>query len=293
MDLKTLIDAYMASYQGRDTSLETRLTYWRETLGDRDIASIDADTVDEAMSRLVERGAQRYLRGRGIVPAHRPLSPATQNRYLVALGSVYAYARRGRRLPRGHVSPTRGVEKHRESEGRLIYLTEEEVERVIACAAMARWRKLPVLIRMAFTTGLRLGALQELRWRDVDLETARAFVERTKNGRPHVAHLTPATVAALRAMPGHRLPEGLVFSGHDEQRPHQFRKAWEVACRSAGVRRVPFHALRHSCASHLAARGASSVLLADTLGHRSLRMVSRYAHLSIDARARAIEEAFR
>jgi hypothetical protein len=34
-------------------------------------------------------------------------------------------------------------------------------------------------------------------------------------------------------------------------------------------------------------------VLADTLGHRSLRMFSGYAHLSIDARAKAIEEAFR
>jgi integrase len=146
---------------------------------------------------------------------------------------------------------------------------------------------------VAFTTGLRLGALKAMRWRDVDLAAGRAIVERTKNGRPHVAHLTSQTVAALRAMPGHRLPHGLVFSGPDEQRAHDFRKAWEVACREAGVDRVPFHALRHSCASHLASRGASSVLLADTLGHRSLRMVTRYAHLSIDARAKAIEEAFR
>jgi integrase len=145
---------------------------------------------------------------------------------------------------------------------------------------------------MAFTTGLRRGALQELRWRDIDLANARALVERTKNGRPHVAHLTPATVAALKTLPGHRLPNGLVFSGADEQRPHDFRKAWEVACHRAGLGHVQFHALRHSCASHLAAHSASSVLLADTLGHRSLRMVSRYAHLSIDARARAIEAAF-
>ena len=173
-----------------------------------------------------------------------------------------------------------------------MFLTEEQVEKLIACAALARWRKLPALIRMAFTTGLRLGALQGLRWRDVDLAAGRAVIERTKNGRPHVAHLTPATIAALRAMPGHRLPDGLVFSGQDEQRAHSFRKAWEVACRDAGLDHVPFHTMRHSCASHLAAKGASSVLLADTLGHRSLRMVSRYAHLTIDARARAIEEAF-
>lgn len=293
MDLKTLIDAFVGSYQGRDPSLLTRLDFWRSRLGEMPIADIDADVVEAEMSYLAERGALRYIRGTGIIPANRPLSPATLNRHLVALGSVLTYARKRRLLPRGHVSATRGVEKHRESEGRLIYLTEEQVERVIACAGVARWKKLPALIRLAFTSGLRLGALKGLRWRDVDLQASRAIVERTKNGRPHVAHLTPATVAALKAMPGHRIPDGLVFSGFDEVRAHDFRKAWEVACEAAGVGHVQFHALRHSCASHLAARGASSVLLADTLGHKGLRMVARYAHLSIDARARAIEEAFR
>jgi len=292
MELKTLIDAYMASYQGRDPSLQARLAFWRGRLGDVPIAEIDADRVEAEMSFLAERGALKYLRGQGVVSAHRPLSPATLNRHLVALGSLLTFARRRRLLPRNHVSPLRGVEKNRESEGRLIYLTEEQIEKLIAASATARWRKLPVIIRMAFTTGLRLGALKGLRWRDLDLQAARAIVERTKNGRPHVAHLTPATVAALKAMPGHRLPEGLVFSGHDEQRAHDFKRAWVVACRNAGLGHVQFHALRHSCASHLATRGASSVLLADTLGHRSLRMVTRYAHLSIDARARAIEEAF-
>jgi integrase len=293
MELHTLIDAFLASYQGRDPSLLTRLAFWRERLGHQPIQAIDADMVDAEMAYLASRGALKFLRGQGVVPAHRPLSPATLNRHLVALGSVLSFARKRRLLPRGHVSAISGVEKMRESEGRLVYLTEEQIDKVIACAAMARWRKLPALIRMAFTTGLRLGALQGLRWRDIDLANGRAFVERTKNGRPHVAHLTPATISALRSMPGHRLPEGLVFSGRDEQRPHHFRKAWEVACAAAGVGHTPFHGLRHSCASHLATTGASSVLLADTLGHKSLRMVTRYAHLSIEARARAIEAAFK
>jgi integrase len=293
LNLASLIDAYVAVYRGRDTALLTRLDFWRGRLGSVPIPAIDADMVDAEMAYLADRGALKYVRGKGIVKADRPLSPATLNRHLVALGSVITFARKRRLLPRNHVSPIAGVEKQRESEGRLLYLSEDQVDKVIACAALARWRKLPTLVRMAFTTGLRLGALTGLRWRDVDLEAGRAIVERTKNGRPHVAHLTPATVAALKAMPGHRISDGLVFSGHDEQRPHQFRKAWEVACREAGVGPLPFHALRHSCASHLATKGASSVLLADTLGHRSLRMVARYAHLSIDARAKAIEEAFR
>jgi integrase len=292
MNLQTLIDAYRASYQGRDPSLRARLDFWRNHLGHVDLQAIDADVIDDAMAALATRGALKFVRGQGVVSANRPLTPATLNRHLVALGSVLSYARRRRLLPRNAPNPVSGVDKLTESEGRLLYLTAEEVEKVIACAAMAHWKKLPALIRLAFTTGLRLGALQGLRWRDVDLAAGRAFVERRKNGRPHVAHLTPSAVTALRALPGHRLPEGLVFSGRDEYRPHTFRKAWTVACSAAGVEHVPFHALRHSCASHLAARGASSVLLADTLGHRSLRMVARYAHLSIDARASAIQAAF-
>jgi hypothetical protein len=138
MDLKTLIDAYTASYQGRDPSLQTRLAFWRERLGHKPIAEIDADAVDAEMVYLGQRGALRYLRGRGIIKANRPLSPATLNRHLVALGSVMTFARKRRLLPRGHVSPIKGVDKHRESEGRLVYLTAEQVERVIACAELAR-----------------------------------------------------------------------------------------------------------------------------------------------------------
>ena len=88
MDLKTLIDAFLACYQGRDPSLLARLRFWRQRLGDQPILAIDADMVDAEMAYLAQRGALKYLRGTGIVPAHRPLSPATLNRHLVALGSV-------------------------------------------------------------------------------------------------------------------------------------------------------------------------------------------------------------
>ena len=55
MQLKTLIDAYLASYQGRDPSLFTRLAYWRERLGDQPIADIDADAVDTQLEHLAQR----------------------------------------------------------------------------------------------------------------------------------------------------------------------------------------------------------------------------------------------
>jgi len=41
-----------------------------------------------------------------------------------------------------------------------------------------------------------------------------------------------------------------------------------------------FHDLRHSTASYLAMNGASQLEIAEVLGHRTLQMVRRYAHLS-------------
>jgi len=48
----------------------------------------------------------------------------------------------------------------------------------------------------------------------------------------------------------------------------------------AGLDDFRFHDLRHSTASYLAMKGASLVEIADVLGHRTLQMVRRYAHLS-------------
>ena len=102
-----MIDAFVASYQGREPSLLTRLAFWRDRLGTKLISEIDADLVDAEMCFLAQRGALKYRRGEGIVSANRPLSPATLNRHLVALGSVMTFARMRRLLPRSHVSPSR------------------------------------------------------------------------------------------------------------------------------------------------------------------------------------------
>ena len=105
--------------------------------------------------------------------AHRaPLKGRTVNRYLNDLGGLYRFARRLRIMPRTHLSPLAGIERAPEPADPERYLRPEEVERLVAMARVVdrRWRRLPVLIRLAFTTGLRRGNLMALRWRDVDLD---------------------------------------------------------------------------------------------------------------------------
>ena len=77
MDLRTLVNAFMASYQGRDHTLVSRLDFWCQRIGGTPISEIDADLVDAQIAYLAERGALKFVRGVGVVPAGRPLSPAT------------------------------------------------------------------------------------------------------------------------------------------------------------------------------------------------------------------------
>lgn len=295
MKVTHVIDAFVASYQGRDTALPARLDFWRAELGQHELADVTAEMVEAAMDRLAERGQLR--RGRAARAADSlagtPLSPSTLNRYRAALGTLVKFARQRRLVQRAWTSPLVGIDQLPENPGRMVYLTAEQVDRLVVCARLARWRALPVLILMAFTTGLRRGSLLGLRWRDIDLKAQRATVPRTKNGQPIVAHLTARVVEELRTI-GPKEPDTLVFgcaSGKD--RPHNFNAAFQRALKDARLPVIRFHDLRHSCASHLAAKGASAPLLADVLGHTTLRMVSRYAHLNIAARAAVIDEAFR
>jgi site-specific recombinase XerD len=52
------------------------------------------------------------------------------------------------------------------------------------------------------------------------------------------------------------------------------------ACKRAGLRRIGWHVARHSFASHLAMRGAPIKAIQELLGHATIAMTMRYAHLS-------------
>ena len=70
-----------------------------------------------------------------------------------------------------------------------------------------------------------------------------------------------------------------MFPRYDGVRPKSIRAAWDSAIAEAGIKDFRFHDLRHTAASYLAMSGASPSELAAILGHRTLLMVSRYAHV--------------
>jgi integrase len=86
-----------------------------------------------------------------------------------------------------------------------------------------------------------------------------------------------------------RLDTVLVFPNATGRKPLGIREAFEGAVERAGITDFRFHDLRHTAASYLAMSGASLAEIAEVLGHKTLAMVKRYAHLS-EAHTRSVVE---
>lgn len=173
------------------------------------------------------------------------------------------------------------------------FLTFEEADRLIAAADPA-WR---VMILVGCRTGLRLGELLALRWVDVDLEGGRLVVRRAvsrgivgtpKNGQTREVGLSKQAAGALRDHP-RRGP--LVFSATDGSMLTKGATKWPLwsAAKAAAIRRIGWHVLRHTFASHLVMRGAPIKTVQELMGHSTIEMTMRYAHMSPDARREAVQ----
>jgi integrase len=297
---KDLAQVILANYGGQDPSFKSRLSFWIDQFGDRDIASLAPDDIEDGLDALVARGKIKAIRLRDpekiaatqqnalLVNTQQPLSPSTINRYLASLGTMFRDLRKMRLLPRGFVSPLRGVSRQPEGAGRTIEIDSNQVTHLIAACRLSRNRKLSALVALACTTGWRLGSLQKLKWGDLDLGAGTAYTSRTKNGTPHRTALLPWVIAEIRAIKPTQAPsDGLVFG------PTNPNKALKTALMRANLpTEWTFHHCRHIAASVLAQSGASVPIIMACLNHKSPQMALRYSHLNIATLRESLEKAW-
>lgn len=120
VSLERLIELYMASYTGRDTTRTQRLDWWRAALGTLTLADVSDDHVHAALERLASNPPRYYAGkdadGQPIYKAKKArLAPATINRYATALAAVFTWAVRRRIAPKGWVHPSRAIERQPEN----------------------------------------------------------------------------------------------------------------------------------------------------------------------------------
>ena len=105
-------------------------------------------------------------------------------------------------------------------------------------------------------------------------------VPRTKNEEPIHVLLNDAAVAALRVVHSRGEGKGRVFQSAKTGEPLENGRHWfDDAAAEAQIKNFRWHDLRHTFASRLRMKGAPLEDIADLLGHKSLTMTTRYAHL--------------
>jgi len=166
------------------------------------------------------------------------------------------------------------------SPGGFVYASPALSEPRASAAQTSRNNRLYPLVVVALATGARESELLGLRWQDIDLGGGKAIVQKSKNGERRALAITGPAVEVLASLGKvRRIGADLVFAIGRGQATFP-RKAWEAALRQAELDDFRFHDLRHAFASYLAMSGASLAELTEALGHKTLAMVKRYAHLT-------------
>lgn len=219
------------------------------------------------------------------------LKPASVNKYLAALKAILRRAHREwGTLP---VLPT--ITLLPLDNNRVRWLTPEEEARLLS--ACERTPHLHDLVLFLLDTGARLSEATGLPWADVDLDRQPRPLVRfmnTKSGRPRAVPLTERAVKLLRRLHTIRPTDephvflqrfpGYSWRGTKPQakpfyNPHG---SWKKAVERAKLQDVVLHDLRHTFASRLVQRGVPLLAVSKLLGHASLAMTMRYAHLAPD-----------
>lgn len=196
-------------------------------------------------------------------------SNATINRKLAALSKLLKKAHR-----MGRVRSLPEFVRLKERAGRIRFLDYDEEDALFRaiCARSEEYHRLAVFL---VDTGARLGEAIGLHWNDVDRGRATFWI--TKSGRSRTIPLTERAGAALRAAKPARGGPFLHI------RQQKFRAVWHEAraeCGLGGDADVVPHILRHTCASRLVRGGIDLRRVQMWLGHQTLQMTMRYAHLA-------------
>jgi integrase len=163
---------------------------------------------------------------------------------------------------------------------RAAYLTEPEQRAfVTACAPEPAFQN---LVLAALHSGCRLGELARLRVGDFIASSHTIYVEQTKSGEPRHVFLDEEAFHFFKSLAGNRSANEtmLVRTDGTDWAKDAVKKPMTRTCKRAEIPRLGFHQLRHSFATRLLTRGVAMKIVAQQLGHTSMRMLEKnYGHL--------------
>lgn len=242
--------------KAEDTTLANAKQVLTVLGADSSPASISNDDIEFLVSKLQAEG----------------LSGGTINRKLAALSKMLKFGKQ-----RGWVETLPHIQRQREAENRIRWLTAEEEAAVVRWAKWYGWDEVADLVTVLIDTGLRISEALRLTFGDADGGWLRVWS--TKNGKPRSVPMTDRVAGIVQTR--QRAAEGrqTIFTLDR----HQADKRWQSIREKMGLAQdaqFVIHALRHTCASRLVQAGVDLPSVQQVMGHSAITTTMRYAHLA-------------
>ena len=143
------------------------------------------------------------------------------------------------------------------------------------------------VVIFAIETAMRLGEIINLNWSDIDMERQIATLLHTKNGEVRQVPLSNAAIASVRALPRHIASLKVFWRW---KAVSSFESSWQRVLAKSEIKNFRFHDLRHEATSRLFEMNLNMMEVSTITGHKTLQMLKRYTHLSIDKIVKKINE---
>ena len=205
-------------------------------------------------------------------------SKGTVNRELAVLSHLFNKAVEWGWMP---ARPAK-IRRHQEDQGRITYLTIDQIKTLIECAKADQNAQVYPFIVIGLETSMRKSEILSIRREHVDVEKLLIFIPKAKAGmreQPITKHLAKFLEGYLAALPKGTpwlFPSIGAKAGHTVD----VRKAYRRTVEAAGLNpdEVVRHTLRHTAITHLVQSGVDLPTVKRISGHKTLIMVERYAH---------------
>ncbi len=272
-DFSELAERYMTWVKGRQKSEKVKgyiIGQLLKKYGNLPLIRFNTALVEQLQTDNINRGTK----------------PSYNNKVLNIMKHMFTKAHDWEMVGDDILQRVRKVKLLREDSGRLRYLSTEEAQSLIdACDEHLR----PIVIT-ALNTGMRKGEILGLRWDDnVDLRNGLLLLGKTKNGDRREIPISDTLRATLQDVLRRIDVPYVFYAPKTGKRYGDIKNSYKTALRRAGIKDFRFHDLRHTFASQLVMAGVDLTTIKEFLGHKSLKMTLRYAHLAPEHKRKAIQ----
>lgn len=261
------------------------LEWLRPHLEKLTLAQIDTNKINEIKFLRANEPINKYKRS--TQPAIKSLDKlptiTTVNYYLGVLRRVLRKAHQ-----KGWISGIPHIEKFSNDNARVRWLTYEKAENLLNTLP----EYLADMVKFSLATGLREANVRLLKWEQIDMSRAHAFVAK-ENVKNKKAISIPLNKDALSVLKKQKQINDYVFNYHEKPLYRCTTTAWFNALKKCGIENFKWHDLRHTWASWHIQNGTSLQELQVLGGWSDFKMVLRYAHLSSEQLKSAAERIAR